>query len=964
MSNHAKNSTPTSQNIIALICFFLSGFASLIYEVSWIRQATLLFGSTTFAISAVLAVFFLGLAIGAYLFSHIGEQTPRPLLLFSHIEIALALLALISPFTFDLADLLYGIAYRSLAGHTTLLFTTRILLVALVILPPTILMGGTLPLYCRQYANNNSKIARTVGLLYSVNTLGAALGCAATGFIFLPKFGLQGAIYIGVVCNILSGLLVRTLTISQNEPSPARSQENSPPENKIIFLLFFAVGFVALGAEVLWTRYLGLLISNTVYTYTITLSLVLIGLVLGSILASQFSDKTTSRSFIFGALQVTTGLIVLALLKLSPETWRQLGDDLWIYCAILLPPALLSGAAFPLAIRLATSSADQTTRITGNLIAANTLGGILGSLLVGFICIPQFGLEKSLYFITGLNLAIGITAWFTLDQKQRVLKYIATTASILIYLGIPQYSQTQIPADFIGEGRNLIAYREGYGANMAIVQRDDDLELEIDKWWQGGSKKTHQIMTAHVPMLLHPNPKNILVVGAGTGQTAERFLMYPINQLDCVDIEPTLFPFIQQHFDTKWMNDPRAHIITEDGRNYLRHTSSTYDIISLELGEVSRPGIAFFYTTDFYERTRQRLNTNGYLIQFVPLRFLTPDQFRGIINSFLTVFPQSILWYNTSELLLVGTTGESFNINSNRLNQLLATKQIHTDLQYSHWGGIPHYLNQPHVFFGGYFMDPASLSKLAANATTYTDNRPILDYETVQNATELTNELNFIETLYSHLKPITTLIPTETDTLISEIQNKNLREISARVFVRQAADLIPTRNHARIATLCAEALRRHPEHLGAHRMFADAMMQLGRFPDADTHYAKVLDLDPKDKRALNGRAVIFHRTGRLEDAVRYYKEAIHHHPDDPLSQNGIAMAYHQLKRPAEAIPYYTEAIRLSPNRPDTYIDLATALMQISKTDDAIPHLQTALRLHPNHPRAQRTLNQARAQLKQ
>ena len=199
--------------------------------------------------------------------------------------------------------------------------------------------------------------------------------------------------------------------------------------------------------------------------------------------------------------------------------------------------------AFPLAIRLVIRNAEYTSGMAGNLIAVNTLGGILGSLLIGFVGIPFFGLEKSLFFITGANLAIGISAWFLLDRRYRVFKYAAALVAVLVYLGIPYFSQTQVPADFIGEGRDLVAFREGYGANMAVVRREDDLELEIDRWWQGGSKKNHQIMAAHVPMLLHPNPKRVVVVGAGTGQTVSRFLMYPIDYLACVDIEPALFSF-------------------------------------------------------------------------------------------------------------------------------------------------------------------------------------------------------------------------------------------------------------------------------------------------------------------------------------------------------------------------------------------------------------------------------------
>lgn len=962
MSKRTGKSTRTTQHITALICFFLSGFAGLVYEVAWIRQAALLFGSTTFAVSAVLAVFFLGLAIGAYLFGRVGQRTSRPLILFAYIEIGLGLLALISPYAFDFADFLYGIAYRLLSDAPFLRFTVRLLLVALVVLPPTVLMGGTLPLFCRQYSRDSGRIARAVGLLYGVNTLGAALGCAVTGFVFLPDLGLRGAVYIGVVCNILSGVVVRALSIARDDvvsvSEVSRGVSGRLPQSSVVFVLFFAVGFVALGAEVLWVRYLGLLINNTVYTYTLALSVVLVGLVLGSILASLFSDKTDRRAHFFGAFQVATGLIVLGILMLSPGAWRGLGSDLYIYFAVLLPPAVLSGAAFPLAIRLVTDNAEYTSGVAGNLIAVNTIGGILGSLLVGFAGIPFFGLEKCLFFITGANLAIGFAAWFLLDRRSRAFKYVAALVAVLVYLGIPYFSQTQVPADFIGEGRDLVAFREGYGANMAVVRREDDLELEIDRWWQGGSKKNHQIMAAHVPMLLHPDPKRVVVVGAGTGQTVSRFLMYPIDYLACVDIEPALFPFVEEYFEADWMRDPRVEIVAEDGRNFLRHTAATYDIVSLELGEVSRPGVAFFYTVDFYARARERLAPGGYLVQFVPLHFLSEDQFRGVVRSFLMVFPQSVLWYNTSELLLIGVADDAFNIAEGKL--LDVDEEVHADLQYSHWGGVAYSLNQPHVFWGGYLMGAEGLASATVEADVYWDDRPVLDYETVQNAES--DGLVFAEMLYKYRDSIDALIPGEVDARIADVQNKNLREIAARVFVRQASDLIPAREHRRIATLCEEAIRRLPEYLEAHRMFADAMMQLGRLQDAERHYARVLELDPADPRALNGRAVAFHRAGRLEDAVRYYEDAIRHHPDNALSQNGIAMALHRLGRFDEAIQHYKEAIRLHPDRPDTYADLGMALAQTGRLREAVAYLEKALALRPNFTGVKRALAQIRTEL--
>ena len=165
------------------------------------------------------------------------------------------------------------------------------------------------------------------------------------------------------------------------------------------------------------------------------------------------------------------------------------------------------------------------------------------------------------------------------------------------------------------------------------------------------------------PNAFAPESKEyVLVVGAGTGQTPSRFLMYNIDRLDCVDIEPTLFEFIHDHFDSEWMEDERVKLISEDGLNYLNHSDTMYDVIAIEVGQIFRPGIAFFYTADFYHRSRQRLRPGGLLTQLVSLPSLTTDQFRGVIRTFLDAFPQSVLWYNSSDLLLIGVNDADFKI--------------------------------------------------------------------------------------------------------------------------------------------------------------------------------------------------------------------------------------------------------------------------------------------------------------
>ncbi len=928
----ASSSIPfAAQHLIALIAFFLSGFAGLVYEVAWIRQASLLFGSTTFAFSTVLAVFFLGLACGSYFSGHLAQRTRRPLHIFALVEIGLGLLALASPLAFDLADSLFGAIYRSLSDHPLLLFAARAGLVGVVIFPPTVLMGATLPLFCRQFVRSDAKIARSVGLLYGINTAGAALGCAGAGFVFLPALGLVGTVQLGAALSILAGLAAKMLPAAKQSAT-----QDSPPDFERkdrwgVFVLFFAVGFTTLGGEVLWTRYLGLFIANTVYTYTLTLSIVLVGLVVGSILASRFFDGQRARARYFGAFQVLVGLAVLSLVMLPARVWQHLGNDWWAFAVLLLPPAILGGASFPLAVRMVVEDASAAGSGTGKIAAVNTLGGIAGALAIGFVGLPLFGLETSLLFTTGTSLAIGFAAWIFLDRQTALALKVALIALCLgIWLGIPHLTASRIPADFLGKREELVDFREGYGSDLAVIRKDRGLQLEINRWWQGRTRKTHQVMAAHVPMLLHSAPQKVLVVGVGTGQTAARFLLYPIDRLACVDIEPTIFEFIRPHFDSSWMEDPRVELISADGRNYLRHTPSTYDVISLELGQLSRPGVASFYTADFYQRVQQRLRPGGFLIQFVPLSLLGVDHFRSTVQSFLAAFPQSLLWYNTSELLLIGITGTDWRLDRSAFEKRLADGEIRRDLEYSHWGGAPYSLNRPQVFFGGYLMGSEGLRALAHGAPLYRDDRPILDYAVAGAFKNHENALPTIELLHQHLAPPRTLLPVgrEEERAIEEVRAKNLREIAAAAAVQQAKFPIAARAYRQAATLLEAALEQLPEHLVARRTLADVLMRQGRFEAARSHYARVAQLDPQDAQALDGLGLSLHQLGRLD----------------------------------EAVPYYREALRLEPDRAQTCSNLGGALAQQGKLQQALPYLEKAVQLKADFAAAKSNLAKVRAAL--
>ena len=894
-SSSQKGTNSSIQNTVAITCFFLSGFAGLVYEVAWMRKASLIFGSTTFAVSTVLAVFFLGLAGGSYLFGRIAQATTRPLRFYVLIEFALGALALVSPYAFDLADNLYGGLYRAFADHTVLLFGSRFILVSLVVLPPTILMGGTLPLFCRQYVTSDSRIASSVGVLYALNTLGAALGCVVAGLVLLPTVGLRLTVWIGAALNILCGIAVASLrTIEAPSITTPRSEAQSPTSSRVLIaLLFFSVGFVALGGEVLWTRYLGLLIHNTVYTYTLTLAVVLVGIVLGSSLASRFSDKSTTRGRHFGTLQVLTGLAILTLMTLPKNVWQEFEGELGLYFLLLLPAAILSGASFPLAVRMVVEDTSTVSIGTGRMAAINTLGGILGALVIGFVCLPAFGLKISLLFITGVSLANGFAAWMWLDRNFSLLfRGTAIVISLLIWIGIPLATGTRIPADFLGERGSLVAFREGVGSNLAVIRSKNLLTLEIDRLWQGENSKNQQVMAAHIPMLFHPNPRNVLVVGVGTGQTASRFLMYDIARLDCVDIEPTIFEFIREHFDSEWMDDRRVALIPEDGRNYLQHSDVKHDVISLEVGQIFRPGVAFFYTTDFYRRARERLKPGGVLTQFVPSLFFTTDQFRSVLRTFLETFPQSTLWFNSSEFLLIGVNSEEVKLHSVALERLSSNNRVHQDLSYGYWEGSQNWLNRPPVLLAGHLIGPHGLDELAENVRLYRDDLPVLDYATrLVHKTEQ-NEIPLLNALRKHFEPVAAIADLELSpdvtSHIEKMREKNLGGLTATALVRQAKALNPSKDYKRMTQLLSKAVRANRENFDANRMLGDALMFQSKYEEAIQHYKQALHLRPNHAETHNNLGFALGQRGNFIEAFRHFKEAVRLRPNYTDAKRNLA----------------------------------------------------------------------------
>ncbi|MBT4692733.1 MAG: fused MFS/spermidine synthase [Planctomycetaceae bacterium] len=862
----SSSSKLQSAELIALICFVLSGFAALVYEISWIRKASLVVGATSYAVSTVLGVFFGGLAIGSYLFGKRTRQQRTPIRLYGKLEIGVGILCIASVFTLPLVESLYSSLYDSIQGGLFVALLIRAALVSICLLPPTILMGATLPLFCRQFIRHKNGVLNSISWLYGLNTLGAAVGAAVCGFALLPAIGVNASIFLaGGISIVVGGIMLvvklpDTAAHVEEEQTPEKS-EQSRDKSRTMGIVFALSGFAAIGNEVIWTRFLTLILENNVYTYTLTLTVILLGIVLGSLLASMLTNDLRKSIFRFGVLQIVTGIVTFAIIMAPAEiVWisfmenigtSNISQQLMLIGLIMLIPSILAGMAFPIGIRLATSGVTSAGAIVGRLSALNTFGGIIGSFVIGFLVLPKIGLENAISLTAVCNVLAGFLVWMKLDESKILQKRVGWILLVAVmFVGIRLTSnsfiveRTRVPFDMLRMGRtiptldeNNLAMVEGVNSFLTVVENGDIFELYIDKQWQGNSQRTQQFMAGHIPSIVHGNPKNVCVVGLGTGQTAKRFLMHEIEQLDLVEIEEGLEPLLIRFFNGGWLAEDSVerqitniNLITEDGRNYLAHASAKYDIISIEVGQVFRPGIANFYTHEFYQQTRERLNDGGVISQFVPLEFLGLNEFRNVVRTFVQTYPNAQLWYNTSELLLLGINRD---VNQAQVftkdsisNALHRNETVIKDLTYNHWGGKQHQLNNPTVFLSGFLANGQDLRAMCADGQLLVDDKPSLEYSSHPYLDFHRPVLNQIR---DHVSPVDNIIDDIGPALSARchvLRNHNLAQIEAVAYTDTAKALFNIGHYNDAMAFMKHAIIIQPDYATAHFDLANMLQNI------------------------------------------------------------------------------------------------------------------------------------------
>lgn len=768
-----RNSTKTL--IAAPILAFASGAASLIYQVVWMRRLALVFGSTTLATSTVLAAFLGGLAIGTWIWGRLGDFRPQSVLgAFAGAEIATGIYGLASLGIFRLVQAVYLSVYPPLANHAALFTGVQFVLSALAILLPTILMGASLPLLARLTISNFRGMVRSAGSIYGWNTLGAACGAAATTYALLPVYGLSSSIEVAAITNVLAGaaalyLLWRKWAAPATVPAdltPALADAGAPDHLIEILLLadFAASGFAATTFEVSWTRLLAMVMGSSVYAFGTLVVIVLLGLGVGSAIYSLAlrKAKTDAHRRWFAILESLVACSAAASFLILPripywfiryfplfkDAFRwQIAAHFAAAAAVALLPALFFGATFPAAIGSLGGSASRFGRIIGAAYVANTIGTVAGACLAGFLLIPTFGLRLTITLGVLATAAAGFAVWWriTADRVQRIAELTPAIAALVIIAVLPTWPREVFAAGIgffaprmdadesladVVSRMHLLYYRDGINTTISVDQTGPTLYYRSNGKTDASTDPVdmaNQLLLGHLPMLLHPAPSDVFVLGLGTGVTVSAIGRYPVKQIDIVELEPSAAKAARL-FDAntrKVLDDPRVHLIIGDGRNRLLGISKRYDVIVSDPSDIWVAGTGSLATLEYYRIVASRLKPNGIFAQWVHTHALEPEDLELLAATFHAAFPRTEIWMSAPGNLIFLGTRDPVPWDYARLKERFTEiPGVADDLQSV---GIL----QPFALFGAQVLGPDQSALFVQDVDgLHTDDHPVLEFRT------------------------------------------------------------------------------------------------------------------------------------------------------------------------------------------------------------------------------------------
>ncbi len=958
--------------------FLVSGATALVYQVAWVRNLTLIFGASFHATSIVLASFMGGLALGGVFFGRRSGKTVRPLRLFGLLELGVAGFALVLPFLLSAVDTFYVTAARAAPGVIPALLVMRVALAFGVLVIPTFFMGGTLPVLTRSLVQRSGELGFRLSWLYGINTLGAVVGAVAAGFFLLPALGVShthliavaGSLGVGGIAIAIDAVISRApRSLSPTDPISSADPSSSVPLDGALLwsmrLAFWGTavsGFCALALEVLWARAITIAVGNTTYSFTVMLAAFLMGIGLGSWLHAAFPLRRVAESTQFGICLVAIGLTSVAATFLVPQLPElaltanfALFDDavrirpatvLLVAFSIMLIPCLFMGVAFPLAGQARARLLANVGRSVGDTVGLNTMGSIAGSLAAGFVLIPQIGLQRGMLAVACVDLVYGIIvlaavrgsrpdgSWVPTGAVAAGLAAIALALPVLTpswdLTALGAFQNNKISGYINAQGKvdiqpklneaTVLYYREGRSATISVVEQNGHRQILVNgKVVASEALVDLQIeyLLGHLPALLHENPRSALVVGLGAGITAGGIAAHSsIERLVVVEIEPAVVDGAARfgNLNGDVVHDPNLEIVFQDGRNFLKTTTESFDVISADPIHPWAYGATYLYTTEYYNLARQRLRPGGIMCQWLPATDLSDQDFRSVVASFAENFRYTTLWNTAYDAILIGSD-TPIQVDLGRLAERLAEPRVAQQL-----AAIGLY--DPLSFLAEFTLDDAAVRKYTAGAIINTDDNLHLEFSSPLAMGGRASSKN--------------------------IRSLNRLRVSPRAVIGSIAPLFESEAEAASvfeAYQRAKSTTLEAQHVvarsidSAEAALSDVLKTLPEYGPAEVKLAAVLaQLGVQDLLAR-----------RPEQALAKGQQALSLDPNSADAHHTVGTAMLRLDRGDEAIEHLEAVASLHEDSWRAHAAVGDALARAGRNDAAFRAFRAALALKPDHP---------------
>ncbi len=673
------SSPPDSRQVlpILLLLFAGSGCAALIYEVVWFQLLQLVIGSSAVSLGVLLGTYMGGMCIGSLLLSRVVSRHQHPLKVYGLLELGVGFFGVAVLFVIPM---LSGI-YLAAVGDGLPSILLRGVVASICLLPPTILMGASLPAIGRWVESTPMGVS-WLGLFYGGNIAGAVFGCLFAGFYLLRVHDMRVATWVAAGINVavavVSFLLRSRVPHAPLEDAPDAAAPMRPEGTWPVYTAIALSGLSALGAEVVWTRLLALMLGATTYTFSLILAVFLIGLGIGSTGGSMWTRKLKRPRLALGASQLLLALAVAwtayAVSDLIPswpfnplavtDPWRLFRIDFMMCLFAILPPALLWGLSFPLALAAIANKEPNNEQDSGALVgevyAANTIGAILGAVGFSIILIPWVGTQGSQQALIALSLLAGLIVFFR--SKAKSGEYFAVGAVTLIgiflfatvsevpWLAIAYGRRMSLQTDpgkplYVGEGRNSSVVVSQLPGGQIYFHVSGKVEASTEPY-----DMRLQRMLGHIPALIHKAPESVLVVGFGAGVTAGTFVVHPeVKHITICEIEPLIPQASSRYFALEnhdVFHDPRTRMVYDDARHFVLTTNDKFDIITSDPIHPWVKGTATLYSKEYFELVKKHLKPGGVITQWVPLYESDFATVKSELATFFEVFPNGTIWGN------------------------------------------------------------------------------------------------------------------------------------------------------------------------------------------------------------------------------------------------------------------------------------------------------------------------------